>query len=150
MLVVLIVKLLYRDLKLNVPFSQAKSLIKHEVFFLILPYFNAWFMKFHQNCRVLSNFLRGSTSRFKVEARAKILEEASIECYWWIGSQYRINSSLLHNCMLELKSSNNVMTSGIMKSSGHTSPLQHLCHGFTRCWNVLNHWRIRLYLQGAA
>ena len=82
MLVVLIVKLLYHDLNLNVPFSQAKSLIKHDFFsFLILPYFNAWFMKFHQNCRVLSNVLWRSTSRFKAEARAKSLEEAGIGCY---------------------------------------------------------------------
>ena len=48
-------------------------LIKHRKKFLVLPYFNAWFRKFHQNCRVLSNVLRGSTLRFKVEARAKIL-----------------------------------------------------------------------------
>ena len=34
-------------------------------------------MKFHQNCRVLSNVLRGSTSRFKVEARVKSLEEGA-------------------------------------------------------------------------
>ena len=73
MLVVLIVKLLYHDFNLNVPFSQAKSLIKHGFFFLILPYLNAWFMKFHQNCRVLSNVLRGSTLRFKEEERAESL-----------------------------------------------------------------------------
>ena len=81
MLVVLIVNLLYRDLNLNVPFSQAKSLIKHGEFFLILPYFNAWFRKFHQNCRVLSNVLRGSTSRFKVESWPKSLEEGDMEHY---------------------------------------------------------------------
>ena len=79
MLVVLIVELLYHDLNQFVPFSQAKSLIKHGDFFLILPYFNAWFRKFHQNCRVLSNVLRGSTSRFKVESWPKSLEEGDIE-----------------------------------------------------------------------
>ena len=36
MLVVLIVELLYHDLNQNVPLSQAKSLIKHGNFFLIL------------------------------------------------------------------------------------------------------------------
>ena len=36
------------------------------IFFLILPYFDAWFRKFNQNCRVLSNVLQGSTLRFKV------------------------------------------------------------------------------------
>ena len=51
----------------NVPFSQAKSLIKHGNLFL--PYFKAWIKKFHQNCRVLTKVLGGSTSRFKVEAR---------------------------------------------------------------------------------
>ena len=98
-----------------VPFSQEKSLIKHGEFFLILPYFNSWFTKFHENCRVLSNVLWGSTSRFKVESWPKILEEGDIGCYWWMGSQYTINSSLLHNCMLDLKSSNNVIPSWIMK-----------------------------------
>ena len=49
MLVVLIIELLYHDLNQNVPFSQAKSKIKHEIFFVnILPYFNAWFRKFHE------------------------------------------------------------------------------------------------------
>ena len=81
MLVVLIVELFYHDLNQNVPLSRAKSLIKHGNFFLIHPYFNAWFRKFHQNCRVFSNVLRGSTSRFKVEARAKSLEEGGTWCY---------------------------------------------------------------------
>ena len=82
MLVVLIVELLYHDLNQNAPFSQAKSLVKHGKFFLILPYFNASFRKFHQNCRVLSNVLQGSTSRFKVEAKVKSLEEG--------GTDYRV------------------------------------------------------------
>ena len=81
MLVVLIVELFYHDLNQFVPFSQAKSLIKHGDFFLILPYFNAWFRKFHQNCTVLSNVLRGSTSRFEVESWPKILEEGDTERY---------------------------------------------------------------------
>ena len=81
MLVVLIVEILYHDVNQFVPFIQAKSLIKHGEFFLILPYFNSLFRKFHQNCRVLRNVLRGSTSRFKVEVRTKSLEEASTGCY---------------------------------------------------------------------
>ena len=52
------------------PSPQAKSLIKHGIFFLILPYFNASFRKFQQNCRVFTNALGGSTLRFKIEARA--------------------------------------------------------------------------------
>ena len=69
MLVVLIVELFYHDLNKNVPFIQAKSLIKHRRLFL--PYFNTWIRKLHQNCRVLTNVIGGSTSRFKVEARAR-------------------------------------------------------------------------------
>ena len=60
MLVVLIVELHCHDLSKNVPFSQAKSLIKHGKLFLC--YFNASVMKFHQNCRVLTNVLGGPTS----------------------------------------------------------------------------------------
>ena len=97
------------------PYVKQNHLLTMIFFPLILPYFNAWFRKFHQNYRVLSNVVWRSTLRFKVEARAKSLEEASIGCYWWIGSQYRINSSLLHNCMLDLKYSNNVIPTGIMK-----------------------------------
>ena len=70
LLVVLIVKLLYHDLNQNVPFSQTKSLIKHD-FFSNPTLFNAWFRKFQQNCKVLSNVLQGSTSGFKLEARTK-------------------------------------------------------------------------------
>ena len=73
-------------------------------------------MKFHQNCRVLSNVLRGSTLRFKVEARAKSLEEGvGLRVLFMNRIPYRINSSLLHNCMPGLKASNNVMPFGIMK-----------------------------------
>ena len=50
-----LIKILYHDLNINVPFSQAKSLIKHGKFFL--PYFKVWIRKFHQNCRVLTNVL---------------------------------------------------------------------------------------------
>ena len=67
--VVLIVELLCHDLNKIVPFTQAKSLIKHGKLFL--PYFNTWIRKFHQNCRVLTNVLGRPTSRFKVEARAR-------------------------------------------------------------------------------
>ena len=81
MLVVLIVELLYHELNQNVPFSQAKPLIKHGNIFIILPYFSAWFRKFYQNCRVLSNVLIGSNLRFKVEARDKSLKEGGTWCY---------------------------------------------------------------------
>ena len=60
MLVVLIVEFLCHDFNKNVPFTQAKSLIKHGKLFLLY---------FHQNCRVLTNVLGGPTSRFKVEVR---------------------------------------------------------------------------------
>ena len=60
---------LCHDLNKNVPFNQAKSLIKHGKLFL--PYFNTWIRKFYQNYRVLTNVLGGPTSRFKVEARAR-------------------------------------------------------------------------------
>ena len=59
MLVVLIVELLCHDLNKNVPFTQAKSLIKDGK--LLLPYFYTWIGKLHQNCRVLTNVLGGPT-----------------------------------------------------------------------------------------
>ena len=34
-----------------------------------LPYFKACIMKFHRNCEVLTNALRGPTPRLQVEAR---------------------------------------------------------------------------------
>ena len=70
MLVVLTVELSCHGINKNVPFTQAKSLIKHGKIFLL--YFNDWIKKFHQNCRVLTNVLGGSTSRFEVEARAML------------------------------------------------------------------------------
>ena len=64
-----LIELLFHELNKNVPFNQAKSLIKHGKFFL--HYFNAWIRKFHQNCRVLTIVLEGPTSRFEVGARAR-------------------------------------------------------------------------------
>ena len=77
----LIVKLIYHDLKQIALFSLDQNHLLSMIFFLNLPYFNVGFKKFHQNCRVLSNVLRGSTSIFKVEERTKILEEAGTGCY---------------------------------------------------------------------
>ena len=72
MLVMLIVETLCHDLNKNEPFTKEKSLIKHGTGKLFLPYFNTWIRKFHQNCKVLTNVLGGSTSRFEVEARARV------------------------------------------------------------------------------
>ena len=64
-----LIELLCHDINKNVPFNQAKSLIKHGKLFL--PYFNTWIRKFHQNCRVLTNVLGGSTLRFEVETSSR-------------------------------------------------------------------------------
>jgi hypothetical protein len=49
----------------NVPFTQAKSLIRHVMLFL--PYFNAWIREFHQNWEVLVDVPRGSRWRKRLE-----------------------------------------------------------------------------------
>ena len=72
MLVVLIVELLYHELLIKMyPSLKENNLLSMGSFLNFLPFFKAWIRSFHQNCRVLTNVLGGSTSRFEVEARAR-------------------------------------------------------------------------------